>query len=189
MYAVTLSGGSAANYTLILVDGWLTVERAEQTLTFSALPNQALGNAAFTLGAVASSGLAPVYGIVSGPATVTGNTVTMTGAGVVVVRASQPGDANYQPAAEVTNSFTVASTIGVVGVTAQQASGAYLAGEALLIQVSFSGVVSVTGIPQLRLNTTPARSAGYDSGSGTDTLTFRYVVQAGDAAALLDYTG
>ena len=38
----------------------------------------------------------------------------------------------------------------------------------------------VTGAPTLALNTTPARTATYVSGSGTSTLTFDYTVQAGD---------
>ncbi|HTZ05527.1 MAG TPA: SwmB domain-containing protein, partial [Gaiellaceae bacterium] len=47
--------------------------------------------------------------------------------------------------------------------------------------------VTVTGTPTLALDTTPARSATYASGSGTSTLTFDYTVQAGDNAGLLDY--
>jgi len=186
-YAVTLAGGSAANYTLTRVDGLLTVTRAEQTLTFPAPLNQALGNPPFTLGAVASSGLTPTYLLVSGPATVVGSTVTLTGSGVVVVKASQSGDGNYQPAVDVEKSFTVASSIGVVGVTAQQASNAYGSGTTLVLEVSFSGVLSVAGVPQLALNTTPARSALYVSGAGTGTLQFHYLIQPGDSVARLDY--
>jgi len=39
--------------------------------------------------ATATSGLTPSYSILSGPATISGNTITITGAGTVVVRASQ----------------------------------------------------------------------------------------------------
>jgi hypothetical protein len=41
----------------------------------------------------------------------------------------------------------------------------------------------VTGSPILYLNTTPSRFATYSSGSGTQTLTFNYAVQVGDASA------
>ena len=61
-------------------------------------------------------------------------------------------------------------------------------GTTIPIQVSFSGLVSVVGTPQLALNTSPARSAAYQTGTGTNVLTFTYTVQAGDNAAVLDYT-
>jgi hypothetical protein len=47
--------------------------------------------------------------------------------------------------------------------------------------------VTVAGTPSLTLNTTPAQTAAYASGSGTPTLTFDYTVQAGDTSADLDY--
>ena len=43
----------------------------------------------------------------SGPATINGTTVTITGPGTVVLAAVQPGDADYNPSAVVTTSFLV----------------------------------------------------------------------------------
>jgi hypothetical protein len=44
----------------------------------------------------------------SGPATISGNIVTLTGAvGTVVLAANQAGDANHSKAKEVTTSFKV----------------------------------------------------------------------------------
>lgn len=80
---------------------------------------------------------------------------------------------------------TVAPT--VTGVSSSTANGSYTTGDGVSIQVTFSEDVFVTGTPTLALNTTPARSATYDSGSGTDVLTFTYTVTAGDVAADLDY--
>ena len=60
-------------------------------------------------------------------------------------------------------------------------------GEVIHVQVAFGEAVTVTGTPQLTLNTTPSRTADYASGSGTSTLEFDYTVQAGDASADLDY--
>ncbi|MBO9731417.1 MAG: gliding motility-associated C-terminal domain-containing protein, partial [Chitinophaga sp.] len=45
--------------------------------------------------------------ILSGPATISGNTVTITGAGNVTIAANQAGNATYLPATQVTQSFTV----------------------------------------------------------------------------------
>ena len=107
-YPITATGGSSANYTLTFVAGTLTVSKASQTITFAAPPAQTFGNAPFNLGATASSGLAVTYTINSGPATVAGNLVTLTGAGTVSVTAAQAGDANTTAATSVTQTFTIA---------------------------------------------------------------------------------
>ncbi|HTZ05868.1 MAG TPA: hypothetical protein VMB53_08935, partial [Gaiellaceae bacterium] len=80
---------------------------------------------------------------------------------------------------------TIAPT--VTNVTASNTDGSYSAGSVIHVQVGFSEPVTVTGSPKLALDTTPARSAIYASGSGTSTLTFDYTVQAGDTSADLDY--
>src|SRR5207244_12113907 len=71
------------------------------------LANKTFGDAPFAVSATASSGLAVSFNIVSGPATISTNTVTITGAGTVVVRASQAGNGNYNAAANVDQTFTV----------------------------------------------------------------------------------
>ena len=81
---------------------------------------------------------------------------------------------------------TTAPTVS--GVTASNANGAYKAGQTIHVQVGFSEPVTVTGSPQLALNTSPAESAAYASGSGSSTLAFDYTVQTGDNASMLDYT-
>gem|GEM_PF-843058 len=88
--------------------------KAEQVISFSNLDSKTCADPAFSLNATASSGLAPTYSIVSGPATINGNTVTLTGAGTVVVRASQAGDSNYTAATDVDQSFTVAKAAATV---------------------------------------------------------------------------
>jgi len=90
------------------VDQSFTVAKDNQTITFGSLPDKTFGDAAFTVSATASSGLAPSYSIVSGPATISGSTVTISGAGTVTVRASQAGSVNYNAATDVDQTFTVA---------------------------------------------------------------------------------
>jgi hypothetical protein len=60
-----------------------------------------------TLSATASSGLTVSFSVVSGPATISVNTLTITGAGTVVIAANQPGNNNYTAAPQVTNSVVV----------------------------------------------------------------------------------
>ena len=75
----------------------------------------------------------------------------------------------------------------VTNVTASTENGTYTTGETISIQVTFSEAVTVNGTPTLALNT--GRTATYSGGAGTNTLTFTYTVQAGDAAADLDAAG
>jgi len=84
-----------------------------QTISFSALQSVYLGGAPLTLNATASSGLPVTYTIVSGPATINGNIVTTTSAGVVVIKASQSGDSQFEPAPDVLQSLTVLPALPV----------------------------------------------------------------------------
>ena len=62
----------------------------------------------FVLPAVASSGLPVSLAIISGPALLTGNTLTLTGGvGMVSIRATQPGNGIYAAAPDVATSFRV----------------------------------------------------------------------------------
>lgn len=79
-----------------------------QAITFPLVPNKLTSAAPFTLNAAATSGLPVSYEIVSGPATLSGNTVTLTGQpGKVTIKASQSGDASFKPADDVSVSFQV----------------------------------------------------------------------------------
>ena len=63
----------------------------------------------------ASSGLPVVLSVLSGPATITNNLVTITGAGNVTLAADQAGNSNYSAAKEVTASFTVEQATQTIG--------------------------------------------------------------------------
>src|SRR5438046_3174762 len=84
------------------------VNKADQAINFGPLPNSVFGSSDFTVSATASSNLAVSFSIASGPAIIAGNTIHITGAGNVTVRASQPGDNSYNAAPDVDRSFTVA---------------------------------------------------------------------------------
>ena len=77
-----------------------------QRIQFEPLPNRTLRDSPFTVTASASSGL-PVSFRASGSCTVTGDQVTLTGVGLCTLTASQVGDADYQPALEVSQAFHV----------------------------------------------------------------------------------
>ncbi|MES2633007.1 MAG: Ig-like domain-containing protein [Pseudomonadota bacterium] len=102
-----------------------------------------------------------------------------------------PGAANSLAANESLVIDTVVPPTAIVrGVSSTTANGYYNAGDVLSIQVHFSEAVTVSGTPQLTLETGGTdRTVNYTSGSGTSTLTFTYTVQPGDTSADLDYWG
>ncbi len=85
----------------------LVVNKANQTITFKGLAAVTYGAGPITLGATASSGLPIAYTVVSGPGSVSGNQLTLTGAGAIVVKPTQAGNANDNAATAVTQTLTV----------------------------------------------------------------------------------
>jgi hypothetical protein len=82
------------------------VELMNQTITFRALANKTYGARDFNVSATASSGLAVSFAA-KGRCAVSGKTVHLTGVGSCTVTASQPGDANYNPAPKVSRTFSI----------------------------------------------------------------------------------
>jgi hypothetical protein len=78
---------------------------------------------------------------------------------------------------------------GISSVSSTTANGTYGASQVISITILFSENVTVSGTPQLTLETgTVDRVVNYSSGSGTNTLTFDYTIQLGDVSTDLDYT-
>ena len=76
----------------------------------------------------------------------------------------------------------------VTNVSSSKPDGTYGTGESIDIMVTFSEPVYVTGIPQLTLETGSIDAViNYISGSGTDTLTFSYIVASGHTTSDLGY--
>ena len=85
----------------------LTIAQPASSLAFAAIPNHMFGDQPFTVSATSNSTGAITYSIRSGPAIITGMTVTITGAGTVVIAATQDATTDFS-ATTVTTSFTVA---------------------------------------------------------------------------------
>ena len=95
--------------------GTLVIAKANQTITFAALANKTFGDPPFSVSATATSGLTVTFAVgASDKCTIAGATVTLTGAGSCTVTASQAGDANYNAAAPVAQSFTIAPAAATV---------------------------------------------------------------------------
>ncbi len=79
-----------------------------QTIDFKPIGSHLTNALPIILQATASSGLPVSFTVIDGPATVSGDILTLTGLpGTVTVRASQQGGGDWQPAPPVTQSFEV----------------------------------------------------------------------------------
>jgi hypothetical protein len=97
-----------ANYNAAApVDLTLNVGQGSQTIAFGPMSNQTVGDASFPVSATADSDLPVSFTILSGPATLSGNVITITGAGTVTIEATQTGNANYSAAEDAVQSFVV----------------------------------------------------------------------------------
>lgn len=86
----------------------VVVNQASQTIDFTAPASpQSYGASPIGLSATANSGLTPTFSIISGPGSISGNTLTMTGEGTIVIAANQAGNANYAAAPQVEQSVVV----------------------------------------------------------------------------------
>ena len=118
---VSATGAQTASGSLTSSERWaaaiVAYVSADQVITFPSPGNQTYGVAPITLTATSDSGLAVSYTVASGPATVAGNSLTITGAGSVAIVASQAGNGTFNAAPNVTNTITVATkTLTVSGV-------------------------------------------------------------------------
>lgn len=81
--------------------------KTNQTISFDAIGDKAFGDAAFTVVPSVTSGLNIDLSVVSGPITLSGDEVTITGVGTATIAANQAGDETYNPAMEVIITFTI----------------------------------------------------------------------------------
>ena len=137
---------------------------APQTISFSPPSSTAYGASPITLSADGGgSGNPIVFSVVSGPGSISGNTLTITGAGTIQVAANQAGNANYLAATQVTKLITVNKA--VLTVTANNASKTYGAANPTFTP-SYSGFQNgdttsvLSGSPSLTTTATTSSSVG-----------------------------
>jgi len=94
-------------HNIFFVNGRLTVTAPDQTISFAPLSAVSLGSAPLPLSASASSGLTVTFQVVSGPGSITGNLLTISGAGSIVIEADQAGNGSYNAAVPVQQSLLV----------------------------------------------------------------------------------
>jgi hypothetical protein len=138
-----------------------------------------------------------VLGILTFEPGETTKTVTVTiaedalveSAETVEITLSRPSNATLGATAVHTLTITDNDTAPVpIEVTSSALNGTYGVGAVIAIRILFSKSVTVTGVPQLTLETGETDAVvNYKSRSGTATLTFSYTVATGHLSADLDY--
>ncbi|HZW52349.1 MAG TPA: Ig-like domain repeat protein, partial [Rudaea sp.] len=166
------------------------VNQASQTITFTSTApvGAAVGGTTYTVTATASSGLTVALSIDASAASVcslAGSTVSFTGVGNCVIDANQAGDANYTPALQVQQSFSVgkgsqtisftstapaAAAVGGSTYTVTATSSAGLTPVTLAIDAASSAVcsisgstVSFTGVGTCTIDANQAGNANYNA--------------------------
>jgi hypothetical protein len=112
--------------------------------------------------------------------------------GSITDAASNSADLNLP----VVGTLAAAEAVIVDGVQANIGSISFLTGDAtygtsasITLELDFDEVVVVSGTPSLTLETGGVdRLANFTTGSGTDKLTFEYIVNLGDTSSDLDYS-
>jgi hypothetical protein len=105
---------------------WVRNAAAAQAITFPAIPVMGLGDADFSPGATASSGLPVEYTSSNeSVAQIVGGLVRLVGAGSTTITASQTGDADFNAGADVKRTLTVRVRVSAV---ASPAAGGTVSG-------------------------------------------------------------
>jgi RHS repeat-associated protein len=182
--SVTFTPSDAVDYNTVTQSVQLTVNPVAPTITFT-VANQTYGVAPFTVAATSNSPGAISYSVISGPATITGSTVTITGVGAVVLQASQAASGNYT-AGTSTASFAVAAegptiafsvanqTYGAAPFTVAASSNSAGAFTYSVISgpATVSGsTVTITGVGAVVLQASQAASGNYTAGTQTASFT------------------
>jgi sugar lactone lactonase YvrE len=174
----------------------IVVNTATQAITFTPPTTPvAYGTSPITLTATGgASGLPVVFSIVSGPGSITGSTLSVTGAGAIVIAANQAGNTNYAAATQVTRSVVVnlatptvatvsavtsayGSTTGITVTATESGSAGVVTGGV----VTFSVISPATGI--FTLATCTLSAAGACTATYTPTGTLAAGTYAGDIKA------
>lgn len=120
-----------------------------QTITFTSTAPSAstVGGGTYTVSAIASSGLPVVFSAdptSAGVCTVSGSTVTPVGTGTCTIDADQSGNANYQAAVQVQQSFTVGLTPQSISFTSTPPAAATVGGAGYMITATATSGLAVS---------------------------------------------
>lgn len=183
----------------------IDISKLNQTITFNPIENHTYSPVlTVTLAASASSGLGVTYSVISGPATLSGNTLTITGAGTVTVDASQSGDGTYNPAPTVTLQFEVLKATPVIiqpditksfddpsftlsPTSASTGSFSFLSGNDNIFTIS-GNIATIVGTGNTTLDIEQQPTANYNGATKTIIFSVSKTTSAISVTGLTEYT-
>jgi hypothetical protein len=186
---VTANQAAAGNFTAGSATATFTVNGETPTLSFS-IPTQTFSGSAFAVAATSNSTGTFTYSIASGPATISGNMLTLTGLGQVAVTASQAAAGNFA-AGSTTSTFTVngeaptlsfslptqtfpGSAFAVAATSNSMGTFTYSVASG---PATISGnMLTLTGPGQVTVTSNQAAAVNFAAGSATATFTVNAAV-------------
>jgi large repetitive protein len=160
----TLTATDTVSQSITAGSASILVARLPQTITFVPPTGLTFGDLPVVLTATSSANLPVGLAYVSGPGTLNGNTLTITGAGEIVINAGQPGNTQYEPAPDVPQSINVAKTT----VTVSWSNPASIIEDVALSTTQLNATASVPGT----FAYTPAPGSFLPAGTNTLTVQF-----------------
>lgn len=178
IYEIALLTGSDNNYDFTYGNGQLTINRVGQVISVEPIADKIITDPAFEVTASVSSDLELSYQILSGPATINGNTITLNGTeGLVTVEVSQAGNQFYNVASITTNFNVIDTTKTPQTITIQPIVNKFVTSPAFNVEASTTSglelTYSVSGPASISGNTVTLNGT-----IGTVTIT---VSQAGNS--------
>lgn len=165
-YSITVSGSSAANYSITYVHGTMTVTpRQPQVINFPEFPVKTYGNADFPIGATSTNLTIPITYTSSNPnvAIVVGNNIRIVSAGTTIITASQAGGPLFFPAADVSRTLVV----NKANLTVRAADTTKVQGEPNpQFRLIYTGFVLGENINNLQTQPTATTTASQNSSPG-----------------------
>ncbi|WP_299125319.1 MBG domain-containing protein [uncultured Tenacibaculum sp.] len=164
----------------------LTINKANQVITFGALSNVTYGDTSFNLTATSDSGLGVTYSSSdTSVATISGNTVTIVGTGSTTITANQVGNINYN-AANVQQTLTVGKK--AIEITADAKTKVYGdADPAFTYTVTNGSLVGSDAFTGSLTRATGEAQGNYGITQGTLALNSNYDVTFVGANFYIDY--
>lgn len=148
-YYASLAGDYAVRYSNNCGDGpasntiTFANDVVAQTITFVPTPDRMMApGLKIKLNATSSSGLPVFYNRISGPGTVSGDSLSITSVGTIIIKAIQPGDDTYSAATPKNDTIIVSKGNQVV--TLDSIADRYYRQGNFLVQTSSSSGLNVT---------------------------------------------
>lgn len=127
------------NFEVVTNTATIDVIKLPQAISFDRLPDRNQDDPPFILVASSDSGLAVTFSILSGPATIVGNLLSLSGShGIVIVQANQSGSDEYDTAPPVERSFVVLGPSSIT-ITEHPHSQFVAEGERVVLTVAAEG--------------------------------------------------